>query len=93
MLRIVALLNRRARAMPRRSPRTSVTPALSIAKTTDSALTPAMSIKDAMRAFDDTESDTLIVVDSLDHRRLLGTLNEAYATRRYAEEMERNQSF
>lgn len=68
-------------------------PALSIAKTTDSALTPAMSIKDAMRAFDDTESDTLIVVDSLDHRRLLGTLNEAYATRRYAEEMERNQSF
>ncbi len=67
-------------------------PALSIANTTDQPLLPGMSIKDAMHAFDETESDTLAIVDSLENRRLLGTLKEAYATRRYAEEMERSQS-
>ncbi|MBS0383748.1 MAG: chloride channel protein [Proteobacteria bacterium] len=65
--------------------------AISIANTTDQALVPSMSIKDAMRAFDETESDTLIVVDTPERGQLLGTLNETYATRRYAEEMERAQ--
>lgn len=65
--------------------------ALSIANTMDAALLPGMSVKDAMRAFDRTESDTLVVVDNLNDRRLLGTLKETYATRRYAEEMERAQ--
>jgi CIC family chloride channel protein len=66
-------------------------PAASLAKTTDKALIPAMSIKEAMHAFDETESDTLAVVDSREQRHLIGTLSETYVTRRYAEEMERAQ--
>ena len=65
------------------------TPAAAIAHTTDAALTPDMSIKDAMRAFDMTESDTLAVIDNGRDRHLLGTLKESYATRRYAEEAEK----
>lgn len=68
-------------------------PVSSLANTKDAALLPAMSIKEAMRAFDLTESDTLIVVDNLKDRHLLGTLKESYATRRYAEEMEKAQRF
>ncbi len=67
-------------------------PAHSIARTTDKPLLPAMSIKDAMHAFDETESDTLAVVDSLERGHLVGTLNETYITRRYVEEMERAQA-
>lgn len=67
-------------------------PVSSLAHTEDALLLPAMSIKDAMRAFDETESDTLVVVDNLTDRRLVGSLNETYATRRYAEEMERAQA-
>lgn len=64
-------------------------PIQSIANTTDAALLPTMSIKEAMRVFDKTEHDTLVVVDTLQDRKLLGTLKESYATRRYAEEMEK----
>jgi CIC family chloride channel protein len=67
-------------------------PVSSIAQTGDMALLPRMSVKDAMRMFDDTESDTLAVVDSLDSRKLIGTLKETYLARRYAEELEKTQS-
>ncbi|MEO7026387.1 MAG: chloride channel protein, partial [Caulobacteraceae bacterium] len=50
-------------------------------------LTPTMSIKAIMRAFDDSESDELAVVG--EHGEVLGVLAEAYATRRYAEELEK----
>ena len=66
-------------------------PITSIADLTAGALIPEMSIKDAMKAFDRTELDTLAVLDSLESRRLMGTLKESYATRRYAEEMEKAQ--
>jgi chloride channel protein, CIC family len=51
------------------------------------SLTPEMTIKEIMGVFDRTQSDELVVVD--DDREVLGILSEAYATRRYAEELER----
>ncbi len=53
----------------------------------DEWLTPDMTIKDIMGVFDRTESDELAVLD--DKRDVLGVLSEAYATRRYAEELEK----
>jgi CIC family chloride channel protein len=51
-------------------------------------LTPEMSIKEIMSIFDRTESDELAVLD--ENNEVLGLLSEAYATRRYAEELEKN---
>jgi CIC family chloride channel protein len=51
-------------------------------------LTPEMNIKEIMGVFDRTESDELAVLD--ENRELLGVVTEAYATRRYAEELEKN---
>jgi CIC family chloride channel protein len=53
----------------------------------DAALTPDQSIKEVMRAFDNTEADELAVVDV--ERRVIGLVSEAHATRRYAEELEK----
>jgi len=53
----------------------------------DHALKPEMNIKSCMAMFDLTESDELAVID--EHEHPLGVLSEAYATRRYAEELER----
>ncbi|HEY5070609.1 MAG TPA: chloride channel protein [Caulobacteraceae bacterium] len=50
-------------------------------------LRPEMTIKEIMRVFDRTESDELAVLD--DRGDVLGVLTEAYATRRYAEELEK----
>jgi len=50
-------------------------------------LRPEMTIKEIMRVFDRTESDELAVLD--DRGDVLGVLSEAYATRRYAEELEK----
>ncbi|MGI9170612.1 MAG: chloride channel protein, partial [Caulobacteraceae bacterium] len=50
-------------------------------------LGPAMTIKEIMRVFDTTESDELAVLG--DEGEVLGVLSEAYATRRYAEELEK----
>ena len=52
----------------------------------DAWLTPEMSIKEIMSAFDAAESDELAVLD--ERRRPVGLLSEAHATRRYAEESE-----
>jgi CIC family chloride channel protein len=51
------------------------------------SLTPEMTIKTIMHLFDRTESDELAVVD--DAGKVLGVVSEAYATRRYAEELEK----
>jgi CIC family chloride channel protein len=58
-----------------------------LAITRDAWLTPAMTIKEAMRIFDQTETDELAVLDEAGD--VLGVLSEAYATRRYAEELEK----
>lgn len=58
-----------------------------LAVNAEAALRPEQSIKDVMRAFDRGETDELAVID--DKRNVLGVLSEAYATRRYAEELEK----
>lgn len=57
------------------------------ATTRNAWLLPSMNIKEVMRIFDETESDELAVVG--DDGMVLGVLTEAYATRRYAEELEK----
>jgi CIC family chloride channel protein len=52
-------------------------------------LLPAMNVKDAIAAFDKTESEALAVVDDPVSRRVLGILTEAHAMRRYAEELDK----
>lgn len=53
----------------------------------DQWLRPEMTVKEIMGLFDRTESDELVVLD--ENRDLLGVVSEAYATRRYAEELEK----
>jgi len=62
-------------------------PIESLAITREAVLTPDMNIETVMRAFEASEADELAVVD--DDRQVLGLLAEAYVTRRYASELER----
>ena len=55
----------------------------------DAALTPELNVKEAMAAFDRTESETLAVVEGAQNRKVLGLLTEKYAARRYAEELDK----
>ena len=50
-------------------------------------LSPERTIKQIMEAFDQTEADELVVVDA--DLRPLGVVSEAFATRRYADELEK----
>lgn len=52
-------------------------------------LEPTMNVKQAIAAFERTESDALAVIDSMPSRRVVGLLTEAHALRRYAEELDR----
>jgi CIC family chloride channel protein len=52
------------------------------------ALEPQFNVKDAMRAFDTTESEALAVTE-VGSRRVIGLLTEAHALRRYSEELDR----
>jgi CIC family chloride channel protein len=70
-------------AEPADSPKTLA----SLAVHGDTALTPQMTIKEIMEAFDKTEADALAVVDETGAP--LGLVSEAYATRRYADELEK----
>lgn len=54
----------------------------------DDWLKPDMSIKEIMGVFDRTGADELAVLG--EGREVLGMLSESYATRRYAEELEKN---
>ncbi|HPA38034.1 MAG TPA: chloride channel protein [Phenylobacterium sp.] len=58
-----------------------------LAVNAQAVLAPEMSIKEIMAAFDRAQSDELAVVDA--EGQVLGVLTEAYATRRYAEELEK----
>jgi CIC family chloride channel protein len=55
----------------------------------DVTLSPEMNIEAVMRAFETTQTEELAVVD--ESRYVLGLLAEAYVTRRYASELERQQ--
>jgi chloride channel protein, CIC family len=54
-------------------------------------LLPSMTVQEAISAFDRTESEVLAVVDAPSSRRMLGTLSEAHALRRYLSELELQQ--
>jgi CIC family chloride channel protein len=64
-------------------------PVRTLGQARDTALLPRMSIRQAMVMFDKTEADTLAVLETLEGRKLVGTLKETFATRRYAEEIEK----
>jgi chloride channel protein, CIC family len=53
------------------------------------ALLPTMTIKSAVEVFDQAEAEALAVIDSKRTRRVIGSLTEAHALRRYAEEFDR----
>ncbi len=55
----------------------------------NTALLPQMTVKEAANIFEQAESDVLAVVDSLENRKVIGTLTEQYALRRYSEELDR----
>ncbi|MDT7950121.1 MAG: chloride channel protein [Acetobacteraceae bacterium] len=52
-------------------------------------LLPQMTIKEAVGLFEAAESDELAVVDSAESMRVIGTLTEQYALRRYTDELEK----
>ena len=60
-----------------------------LARLPDSALLPEMNVKMAMSLFDRAEAETLAVVDTPEERQVIGYLTEAYAARRYAEELDK----
>ena len=64
-------------------------PVAGLARQPNAVLTPELNIKEAMTAFDRTETETLAVVDNPTELRVLGLLTETYATRRYAEELDK----
>jgi CIC family chloride channel protein len=54
----------------------------------DVMLHPFMNIQEAIAVFDAAEAESLVVVESGGERQPIGTLSEAHAMRRYAEESE-----
>jgi CIC family chloride channel protein len=56
---------------------------------TDAVLLPQMTIKEAVSMFETAESDELAVVDASDSMRVIGTLTEQFALRRYSEELDK----
>lgn len=59
-----------------------------LAKHQDMMLTPSMNVKTAMKCFDEAEAEILAVVNDTATRKIVGFLTEAYARRRYAEELD-----
>lgn len=52
-------------------------------------LLPHMTIREVMMAFEKTETDALVVLDSPERRIAIGTISESYVLRTYSEELER----
>jgi CIC family chloride channel protein len=64
-------------------------PIHTLARWSAASLSPDLDIKAAMQAFDEAEADTLAVVDAAHGGKVVGLLTEAYASRRYAEELDK----
>ena len=60
-----------------------------VARLTDVALLPQWNIKEALGVFERAEAETLAVVDDSETGQVLGSMTEAFATRRYAEELDK----
>jgi CIC family chloride channel protein len=56
---------------------------------TDHVLLPQMTGQEAIAAFERFEAEALAVVDSAEHRQVIGLLSEAHALRRYSDASER----
>ena len=54
-------------------------------------LLPWMTVREALDLFEKREADALVVVDHVATRRVVGTMSESHALRRYSEELERQQ--
>jgi chloride channel protein, CIC family len=54
----------------------------------DITLLPDMNVKTAMKIFDGAEAELLAVVESAESRKVIGFLTEAFARRRYVEELD-----
>lgn len=52
-------------------------------------LLPGMNVKQAIERFDKTTTEALVVVENAESKKVVGLLTEAYALRRYAEELDR----
>jgi chloride channel protein, CIC family len=63
----------------------------SLCRFADRVLLPWMSVREALDLFEKSEADALVVVDHEATRRVVGTMTEAHALRRYGEELERQQ--
>jgi CIC family chloride channel protein len=55
----------------------------------DIALLPGWNVKQALELFDRAESEALAVIDSAESGHVIGLLTERFATRRYAEELDK----
>jgi CIC family chloride channel protein len=55
----------------------------------DIALLPEWNAKEALAVFDRAEAETLAVIESQDTGKVIGLLTERFATRRYAEELDK----
>ncbi len=60
-----------------------------LARWRDWTLSPDADIKSAMASFDRAEAETLCVVADPESRKVIGLLTETYASRRYAEELDK----
>ena len=64
--------------------------AASLAKLPDVMLAPSASVQEAVALFSRAESEQLAVVDGAVSRKVIGLLDETYAVRRLAEELDRS---
>jgi CIC family chloride channel protein len=55
---------------------------------TDTLLLPTMTVKEAIVLFDKAEAEALAVIEAPENREVVGLLTEAYALRRYTDELE-----
>ena len=62
---------------------------LELARFAEIALLPQWNIKEALKVFDRAEAEALAVIDAEDTGKVIGAMTEAFATRRYAEELDR----
>lgn len=60
-----------------------------VAKLPEVALLPQWNIKEALAVFERAEAETLAVVEGEDTGKVIGSMSEAFATRRYAEELDK----
>ena len=60
-----------------------------LAHARDIALLPEWNVKEALATFDRAEAETLAVIESEDTGKVVGLLTERFATRRYAEELDK----